>query len=67
MAKVIIDMYGGEDYDATRHNVPVCYWSDDRLLYWGWIYGKGGECVGDFTAPTVQDAEKALGVKFREV
>lgn len=63
-----IDMYHGERYDSKRHNVPICYWSDTRLIYWGWIYTKDKErrLVGDFTAPTVQAAERALHLKFRE-
>ncbi len=60
-----IDMYHGEVYDRARHYVPVCYWSDGRLCYWGWIYA-GEKIVGDFTAASMHDAEVALGIKFKE-
>ena len=66
MSKVKIDIYSGEAYDATRHHVCSCYWSDGRLCYWGWIMNRVGKIIGDFTAPTMQDAEKALCVKFEE-
>ena len=58
-----IDMHNGEKYDPARHTVPGIFWSDGRLVYWGWIYD-GEKIVGDFTAEAAQDAEKALGVRF---
>lgn len=61
-----IDMWYGEAYDRERHLVPVCYWSDGRMCYWGWIYS-GEKIVGDFTAASMQDAERELGVKFDRV
>lgn len=65
-AKCVIDMWHGEKYNKAAHVVPWCYWSDGRLCYWGWIFDKDGKEVGDFTAETMQDAQKALGVTFRE-
>ena len=35
------------------------FWSDDRLIYWGWAY-KNGRIVGDFNAPTLQEIEKTF-------
>ena len=65
-AKCVIDMWHGEKYDPKKHCVPGIHWSDGRLIYWGWIHaGEKGEIVGDFTAESAQDAEKALGVKWR--
>ena len=64
MSKCIIDIYNGEAYDPKKHIAKEIYWSDGRLCYWGWLYDSHGKEVGDFTAPSVQDAEKALGVKF---
>jgi len=61
---MIIDMYDGATYDPKRHSVPQLFWSDGRMRYWGWIY-HGKEIVGDFTANSAQEAEKALGVKWR--
>ena len=62
---MVFDMYDHETiYDPKRHGVPRLYWSDGRLCYWGWIYD-GEKIVGDFTADTVQAAEKAFGVKFK--
>lgn len=58
-----IDMWHGEAYDPAKHTVPAIYWSDGRLLYWGWIC-EGEKEVGDFTAGSVQEAELMLGVKF---
>ncbi len=34
------------------------------MHYWGWNY-HGKKIVGDFTAESAQEAEKALGVKWR--
>lgn len=62
--KCVIDIYSGEAYDKSRHVARRLYWSDGRLCYWGWLYGSGGEIVGDYTAESVQAAEKALCVKF---
>lgn len=59
-----IDMWHGEAYDKSKHSAPKIYWNDSRFYYWGWIYDRTGKEVGDFTAPSVQSAEKALGVKF---
>lgn len=66
MSPCVIDMYWGATYDKARHFVPEIFWSDDSLRYWGWIYDarEPGKIVGDFTAQTVQDASRALGVKF---
>ena len=64
--KCHIDIYSGEEYDATRHFPHEVFWSDGRLLYWGWLYDARGEIVGDFTAQTIQDAEQTLGAKFIE-
>lgn len=63
-SECVIDMYHGEAYDKTRHYVRSCFWSDGRLTHWGWIYNRAGRIIGDFTAERMQDAEKALGVKF---
>ena len=59
----VIDMYNGVTYDPKRHSVPQLFWSDGQLRYWGWIYD-GEKIVGDFTANSAQEAEKALSVKF---
>lgn len=61
-----VDMYDGVPYSRERHMVPAINWSDGRLVYWGWIYAKGGRgrIVGDFTARTVREAEKFFKVKF---
>jgi len=64
MNTFVIDMWNGEAYDKAKHHPAEIYWSDGQLCYWGNIYDQNGEAVGDFTAPSVQDAEKALGVKF---
>lgn len=65
IAKCNIDMWHSEAYDMARHDVQGIYWSDGRLCYWGWIYDRTtGKVGGDFTAGSVQDAEKALGVHF---
>lgn len=65
--KFILDIYSGESYDRKKHFPKVCFWSDDRCRYWGWIYGANGEIEGDFSAESMQIAEKRLGVKFSEV
>ena len=65
-AKCVIDMWNGEAYDKAKHYPDRIYWSDGRFIYWGWIYDANGKEVGDYTAESVQDAEKALGVKFVE-
>ena len=64
MSGCVIDMWYGDSYDPKRHSVPQLFWSDGRLLYWGWIYD-GNKAIGDFTAGSAQEAEKALGVKWR--
>ena len=64
--KCAIDIYSGAKYDKRRHIARESFWSDGRFLYWGWLYDSTGEIVGDWTAQTMQDAEKALGVKFQE-
>ena len=66
MSTFVIDMWYGEAYDKAKHFAPVAYWSDDSFRHWGWIYDANGKEVGDYTAESVQDAEKALGVKFVE-
>ena len=65
--KCIIDIYAGGEYDPRRHIAREVYWSDGRLCYWGWLYGTDGRIVGDYTASAMQDIEKALGAKFKEV
>lgn len=65
--KFILDIYNGERYNKSKHFPGVCFWSDDRCRYWGWIYGKSGEIEGDFSAASMQIAEKRLGVKFKEI
>lgn len=61
-----VDMYDGVTYSKKRHVVPLINWSDDRLVYWGWIYARGGRggIVGDFSARSVQEAERFFGAKF---
>lgn len=61
-----VDMYDGVPYSKKRHVVPSINWSDGRLVYWGWIYARGGRggIVGDFSARSVQDAERFFGVKL---
>lgn len=61
-----VDIYDGVPYSKERHMVPAINWSDGRMVYWGWIYARGGRgrVVGDFTANTVQEAEKCFGIKF---
>ena len=63
-SNAVIDIYNGEAYDPQKHLAKEVFWSDGRFCYWGWLYDSSGREVGDFTAPSVQDAEKALGVKF---
>lgn len=56
----------GVPYSKERHIVPAINWSDGQLVYWGWIYARGGSgrVVGVFAANTVQEAEKYFNVKF---
>ena len=63
-AKCVIDIYSGKPYEKGVHLTPCCYWSDGLLRYWGWIYNNAHKIVGDWHAERLQDAEKALGVKF---
>lgn len=59
-------MYDGIPYDKKCHMVQAINWSDGRMIYWGWIYARGGRgrIVGDFAARTVREAEKFFKVKF---
>lgn len=61
-----VDIYDGVPYSKERHIVPAINWSDGQLVYWGWIYARGGRgrIVGDFAAHSVQEAEKYFGIKF---
>lgn len=60
-----IDMYEGE-YDSSRNSV-VWWWSDTAAKYCGWIRNPEGVVVGDFSADSLQDAERGLGVKLEGV
>lgn len=64
-----IDMYSGKPYDKSKHGRIDIFWSDVRMRYWGWIYSKDkiNGIIGDFTADSVREAEKSLGVKFNTV
>lgn len=64
-AKCKIDIYGGGVYNRKRHIARELFWSDGRSCYWGWLYDAAGKVVGDYTAESAQDAEAALGVRFK--
>lgn len=61
-----VKMYDGVPYSKERRIVPSINWSDGQLVYWGWIYARGGSgrAVGVFAANTVQEAEEYFGVRF---
>lgn len=60
-----IDMYERE-YDPARNSV-VWWWSDTAAQYCGWIRDSKGVVVGDFSADSLQEAERGLGLKLEGV
>lgn len=60
-----IDMYEGRRNPVMSS--VVWWWSDTAARYFGWIRNPKGVVVGDFSADSLQEAERHLGCRLEVV